>query len=208
MAMNKKDSNKIIGGIILIVLIIGGFWYSKMNTSNNSNTDGNSAEHSEATTNEQIPTIDTEDLKSEAAQDTTDLELPISEYKDSTITQYNLVLEIPSNWGEVNFLADRGGYGLNEEEGPWAYEIFGEHYTIVITTHKSNGARSDEPIFMITSIPKEEKNNKAIPETDKYLTEYGDYAYFVRIVTDKPHLLESIPSILDSIKFTSSNVIK
>jgi hypothetical protein len=133
---------------------------------------------------------------------TSNIILRIPEYNSPVESRYNLILDIPPNWGEVNLLADRGGYGVDEEaESPGEFEIYGRHYTIVTTTHSESGARYDEPLFMITSIPKEDKNHSAIPGTDKYITEFKDHAYFVRFEINNQDLLEEIQQILSKIKF-------
>lgn len=145
---------------------------------------------------EEQPTVD------EVTPETNTLE--ITEYETSAEPGYKLVFTFPSTFGEVNSLADRGGYGFKEDaaqEGLGSYAISGELYTVVLSTYNEWHVRSDQELFVIISIPKEAKNSKAIPGTDVYLGEHKDRAYFVKTLTADPTLVEAIPGILATLEF-------
>lgn len=130
--------------------------------------------------------------------------LEITEYETSVKPHYKLAFTFPSTWGEVNSLADRGGYGFKEDatqEGLGSYAISGETYTVVLSTYNEWHVRSDQELFAITSIPKEAKNSKAIPETDAFLAEHEDRAYFVKTLTEDLTLVDAIPGILATLEF-------
>ena len=147
----------------------------------------------EENTEETTPTTEVIEEIPETTPQPSTIEIPEHNVIDE---RYNLVLETPSTWGKVDYMVDRGGYGTGDE--PFSFEVYGQHYTIATVTYNKDGVRFYEPIFMITSIAKEYKDHEAIPETDEYITEYGDYAYFLREITEDQNLLQDIPDILNT----------
>lgn len=130
--------------------------------------------------------------------------LEIAEYETSVKPGYKLILTFPSTFGEVNSLADRGGYGFEEDktqEGLGSYAVSGELYTVVLSTYNQWHIRSDQELFVITSIPIEAKNSESIPKTDTYLAEHEDRAYFVKTLTNDPSLVDGIPGVLATLEF-------
>jgi len=149
-----------------------------------------------------VQTVVEQPIVDEVTPETNTLE--ITEYETSAEPGYKLVFTFPSTFGEVNSLADRGGYGFEEDKAQaplGSYAISGELYTVVLSSYNEWRVRSDQELFAITSIPKEAKNSKAIPGTDVYLGEHEDRAYFVKTLTADPTLVEAIPGILATLEF-------
>ncbi|MFA5842363.1 MAG: hypothetical protein WC882_01645 [Candidatus Gracilibacteria bacterium] len=113
---------------------------------------------------------------------------------------FNFILDIPTSWGNVDWVAERAGFygpeGMPEND-PYNFAVGSELYTIVIEKASS----VDEAIFSITSVDASDKNNSAITGVT-YLTEHNGKVYFYSGYDAEDQIyLKDIPAILDSIRF-------